>query len=113
MIGQRVGNYCVVRHIDTGGMGAVYEAEHIEIGKKVALKVLHPQFSRQADLVARFRREARAASKVGHPNIVDVTDSGTTESGDVYFVMERLDGLDRKLPGVGLDRRGQLVQHGY
>ncbi len=75
-------------------MGAVYEAEHIEIGKKVALKVLHPQFSRQADLVARFRREARAASKVGHPNIVDVTDSGTTEDGDAYFVMERLDGTD-------------------
>jgi serine/threonine-protein kinase len=88
------GRYRVERLLGTGGMGAVYEAEHIEIGKKVALKVLHPQYSRQADLVARFRREARAASKVGHPNIVDVTDSGTTERGDVYFVMERLDGLD-------------------
>jgi serine/threonine protein kinase len=86
--------YRVLRLLGTGGMGAVYEAEHIEIGKKVALKVLHPQYSRQADLVARFRREARAASKVGHPNIVDVTDSGTTDGGDVYFVMERLDGLD-------------------
>ncbi|HEX6835483.1 MAG TPA: protein kinase, partial [Polyangia bacterium] len=88
------GRYRIERVLGTGGMGAVYEAEHIEIGKKVALKVLHPQFSRQADLVARFRREARAASKVGHPNIVDVTDSGTTDGGDVYFVMERLDGLD-------------------
>ncbi len=86
--------YRVERLLGTGGMGAVYEAEHIEIGKKVALKVLHPQFSRQADLVQRFRREARAASKVGHPNIVDVTDSGTTENGDAYFVMERLDGTD-------------------
>jgi serine/threonine-protein kinase len=88
------GRYKVLKLIGTGGMGAVYEAEHIEIGKKVAIKVLHPQFSRQADLVARFRREARAASKVGHPNIVDVTDSGTTQGGDVYFVMERLDGID-------------------
>jgi serine/threonine protein kinase len=95
LVGQVVdARYRVERLLGTGGMGAVYEAEHIEIGKKVALKVLHPQFSRQADLVARFRREARAASKVGHPNIVDVTDSGTTENGDVYFVMERLDGLD-------------------
>jgi serine/threonine-protein kinase len=95
LVGEIIdGRYRVARLLGTGGMGAVYEAEHIEIGKKVALKVLHPRFSRQADLVARFRREARAASKVGHPNIVDVTDSGTTEAGDVYFVMERLDGLD-------------------
>jgi serine/threonine protein kinase len=95
LIGLVVDNrYRIERVLGTGGMGAVYEAEHIEIGKKVALKVLHPQFSRQADLVARFRREARAASKVGHPNIVDVTDSGTTPDGDVYFIMERLDGLD-------------------
>jgi serine/threonine protein kinase len=95
LVGEVIdGRYRVERLIGTGGMGAVYEAEHVEIGKKVALKVLHPQFSRQADLVARFRREARAASKVGHPNIVDVTDSGTNDNGDVYFVMERLDGVD-------------------
>ena len=95
LVGELIdGRYKVLKLIGTGGMGAVYEAEHVEIGKKVALKVLHPQFSRQADLVARFRREARAASKVGHPNIVDVTDSGTTAGGDVYFVMERLDGID-------------------
>ena len=95
LVGQLVdGRYQVERLLGTGGMGAVYEAEHMEIGKKVAVKVLHPQYSRQADLVARFRREARAASRVGHPNIVDVTDSGTTENGDVFFVMELLEGLD-------------------
>ena len=88
------GRYRIDRLLGTGGMGAVYEAEHTGIGKMVALKVLHPQFSRQADLVQRFRREALAASKVGHPNIIDVTDSGTTDEGDAYFVMERLDGTD-------------------
>jgi serine/threonine protein kinase len=75
-------------------MGAVYEATHVQIGKRVAVKVLHPVYSRQPDLVSRFQREARAATLVGHPNIIDVTDSGTTEHGDVYFVMERLEGSD-------------------
>ncbi len=95
LVGQVVeGRYRVERLIGTGGMGAVYEAEHVDIGKRVALKVLHPQYSSEADLVDRFRREARAASKIGHPNIVDVTDSGTTAAGDVYFIMEKLDGID-------------------
>jgi serine/threonine protein kinase len=75
-------------------MGTVYAGEHVEIGKGVAVKILHPAYSRQQDLVERFRREARAASRVGHPNIIDVTDFGTTEDGCAYFVMEHLDGID-------------------
>jgi serine/threonine protein kinase/tetratricopeptide (TPR) repeat protein len=86
--------YRVLRKIGEGGMGTVYAGEHVEIGKAVAIKILHPAYSTQQDLVERFRREARAASRIGHPNIIDVTDFGSTEDGCAYFVMEQLDGID-------------------
>ena len=91
VINQR---YRIHRRIGEGGMGTVYAAEHVEIGKAVAVKILHRQYSGDEQLVERFRREARAASRVGHPNIIDVTDFGTTEEGCAFFVMELLDGMD-------------------
>jgi serine/threonine protein kinase len=99
------GRYRIDELIGEGGMGRVYLAEHVEIGKRVAIKILHPVYSRMPDLVERFRREARAASKIGHPHIVDVTDSGTTADGSVYFVMEYLEGVE--LASV-IDREGAL-----
>jgi len=99
------GRYRVDELIGEGGMGRVYLAEHVDIGKRVAVKVLHAVYGRMPDLVERFRREARAASKIGHPHIVDVTDSGTTETGAVYFVMEYLEGVE--LADV-IDREGAL-----
>jgi len=88
------GRYYVRRLCGEGAMGRVYEGHHIDIGRRVAIKVLHASFHNSADLVERFRREARAASKIGHANIVDVTDSGTTPDGAFYFVMEFLDGTN-------------------
>jgi serine/threonine-protein kinase len=88
------GRYFVRRLCGEGGMGRVYEAEHTDIGKRVALKILHPAYSQTPDLVERLRREARAASKISHPNVVDVTDSGTTPDGSFFFVMEYLEGVE-------------------
>ncbi len=95
VIGSLVGGrYRIRRLCGEGGMGRVYEAEHIEIGKRVALKILHPAYSQTPDLVERLKREARAASKISHPNVVDVTDSGTTPDGSFFFVMEYIEGIE-------------------
>src|SRR4029079_3637964 len=86
--------YKVLSKLGEGGMGVVYLAEHVFIEKRVALKVLSEDFARKADLVARFMQEAKAASRIGHENIVDITDFGETGSGLVFFAMEFLDGGD-------------------
>jgi serine/threonine-protein kinase len=86
------GRYEVVRRIGEGGMGAVYEAKHTLIGKRVAVKVLLEKFIAKSDFVARLLQEARLASSIGHENIVDVTDFGTTDDGRSFVVMEFLDG---------------------
>jgi serine/threonine-protein kinase len=88
------GRYRVRRVIGEGGMGIVYEGVHTLIERPVAIKVLRDDFCKRADAVERFRREAKSASRIGHPNIVDVLDFGETPSGASYFVMEMLQGED-------------------
>jgi len=92
-IGQTVSErYVVTSLIGSGGMGNVYLAEHVLLKKKVALKILHFELSKNKDTVERFKREAIAASNIGQSNIVDVTDFGYTEQGNAFFVMEYVEG---------------------
>src|SRR6187551_403981 len=87
--------YQLERLLGRGGMGAVYLATHLGTERYVALKLITPQFMRNEEFVARFKREARAAGRLRHPNVVDVTDFGFTrvKNGQVaYLVMEYLDG---------------------
>jgi serine/threonine-protein kinase len=92
VIGQTVGNYRITQLLGEGGMGAVYLAEHPGIGRKAAVKVLHPELTRHTDMAARFFNEARAANAIHHPGIVEVFDFGTLPTGVSYIVMELLQG---------------------
>ena len=94
LVGQTFDKYEVRRRIGEGGMGLVYEAQHTVIQKRVAIKVLRDDFSRRPEVVERFRQEAISASRIGHQNIVDISDFGTTPTGSSYFVMEYLEGED-------------------
>ncbi len=90
--GQSFGNYRILNKIGTGGMGAVYLAEHPLIGKRVALKVIHRELASNRDVVSRFFQEARAVNKIGNEHIVEVHDFGVTADGDHFFIMEYLEG---------------------
>jgi len=92
VIGERYGNYQALSLLGEGGMGAVYLAEHPGIGRRVAIKVLKAELDHDPQLLTRFLNEARAANAIRHPNIIEVLDSGTTERGASYLVMELLEG---------------------
>jgi serine/threonine protein kinase len=93
LIGQIVGDkYRIASVVGEGGMGTVFEAEHLQLGRRVAIKVLNRAHLERRDAVARFYHEARTAGAIGHPNICEVYDVGHLEDGSPYMVMERLHG---------------------
>ena len=95
--------YTILREIGRGGMGVVYEAEHRELGKRIAIKVMLDKYANDQDAVTRFKREALAASRIGNPHIIDVSHIGTAPDGRPFVVMELLDGepLSKILAGTG------------
>ncbi len=92
MIGKRVGNFEVVRAIGRGGMATVYLGRHPDLNSNVAIKVLHRRHASSDSMVERFRGEARAVNKIGHPGIVRIHDGGFQEDVGIYLVMEHLEG---------------------
>jgi serine/threonine-protein kinase len=88
------GSYRITRLLGEGGMGAVYEAIQLRLGKRVAIKLMACRLAANNNALARFRREAEITSHLGHPNLVNVIDFGTSQEGEPYLVMEYLEGED-------------------
>src|SRR6266581_237109 len=94
------GRYKVLRKLGAGGMATVYLAEDQELGRRVALKILNDRHAQDESFVERFRREAKNAASLSHPNIVSIFDRGEAE-GTYYIAMEYLDGRSLKELIVG------------
>ncbi len=104
--------YEIVGKLGEGGMGAVYEGMHVLIKRRVAIKCLHAQFATNPEIVARFRREALAATSIGHQNIIEVTDMGQFPDGTLFIVLEFLKGRDWSddIDNHGAQPLGKVVQ---
>lgn len=95
LIGRTLaGRYLIRGRLGQGGMGVVYKADHIGLDKPVAIKFLLDKYTEDREVLTRFHREARTSSRIGHENIIDITDIGETEDGRNYIVMEYLEGAD-------------------
>src|SRR5438105_3219147 len=88
----RIGPYRIIGKLGEGGMGEVFEALHNTLGRRVAIKVLHPEYSQKPDVVRRFFNEARAVNQIEHPGIIQVHDFGELPDQTAYIIMEFLRG---------------------
>jgi len=95
LIGQTVvGKYKIEGQLGSGAMGTIYKAEQLMLGKTVVIKLLHKHLLSDPELIQRFQREARAASRLNHPNCVQIIDFGSTDDGSLYIAMEYIQGID-------------------
>jgi CRP-like cAMP-binding protein/tRNA A-37 threonylcarbamoyl transferase component Bud32 len=89
--GTSFGRYTILRRLGAGGMATVYEARHVDLHKRVALKLLHPWHALRVEVVQRFFLEARTASRIAHPNVVGISDIGAVD-GTIFLAMDLLEG---------------------
>ncbi|MBA3501019.1 MAG: serine/threonine protein kinase, partial [Deltaproteobacteria bacterium] len=107
LIGCVLGNYRITNVLSVGGMGSVYRAQHELLDRPAAIKLLRPELTENDELVQRFFNEAKAATAIRHPGIVEVYDFGYTDEGLAYLVMELIDGLPLS---TVLAERGQFPE---
>ncbi len=107
LIGAVLGSYRITGALSAGGMGAVYRAQHEVLGRSAAIKLLRPELTANQELVQRFFIEAKAASAIHHPGIIEVFDFGYTDDGQAFIVMELLEGESL---AARIEARGRLTE---